>query len=203
MSVDAERFKFLNLEVREFNFDASAEIKEILLKNDVEDILNVLSGAVQDLSSLIIEFEQRRKLKENLQDLLKVQNKAFKKLTLLKEEHQKQEEEKENIAQATTLRREELALYERNLGLKIKPHYTTSAFESAISFTFHDINEKKSQEFAELVLVTDGKKYKVTSCIPLVPELDEFIGSLNETNDLSTFIFKVRKKASIISSKIH
>jgi len=83
----------------------------------------------------------------------------------------------------------ELAKYDRILGLEL-----VNSSHGGIIFVFSNIHCDNPDKKFSCEVGYEGKQYKVSSCLPMVPGIEDMVQLLNRTNDLPGFVVNLRKK---------
>lgn len=174
--------------------EANGEIQYQLTK------INDCSSKLRDHKTEAIKFLERQRQIEadhqthltqtnellhnvkNFQDAIKLNNEN---VTQKKEEITKKQQAGEQKKMAYT---KILTLYSTFLGLCFK------RTDNDLWFTFKYINNEEPDDVYAFKLSVVDNKFEVIACEPMVPTLDQLVAKLNETNDLSEFLIKIRKE---------
>jgi len=141
-------------------------------KNAVNGKLKVVDEHIDDL-------------KNKTKDFVKTAEESDKQLQLLKLNLGGKEKILENSRKRLL---GDLKKWKDVLGLEL----FTSTREGTV-FTFTNIEKQDSSRKFFFHLGLSSKKYRVIDCDPPLPRLDELLQILNETNDLSGFVQKIRQ----------
>jgi len=142
-------------------------------KNEVNRKLKDVKEHVDNLKDKTLDLDKRSEESDKQLELLKMQIGG--------------EEKVEERSRKKLLR--ELQKMKDVLGLEL----ATSTRGGTI-FTFTKIEKQDPSRKFICHLGLSNKKYKVIECAPALPYIDKLVQILNDTNDLSGFVQKIRQK---------
>ncbi|KAG8197459.1 hypothetical protein JTE90_014940 [Oedothorax gibbosus] len=179
-----------------FNDAKYHECQTRLWKSVVEAEKDVISF-VKQISSSHNSYVKIKKDLETVQQSLSI---CVPKLERLQKQLEEESKAKQVLAKKQSLNLRHCNQYTQYLGFEIKLVMCDPNKDLyCTKFSFKNIHKVHQDKFYSFILILQNDSYKVSECLPLIPELNEMVQDLNKTNDLHRFIKQVRRKFCALS----